>query len=92
MIKTSLPRVCGGGLRVQSVSECAEHSDEGHTSVPDFDGVIACGAELLHCASYELPVEHNVACAVAHDDARKMAVVGCDREHTSCNRGTEIGG
>ena len=92
MIKTSLPRacVCGGGLRVQSVSECAEHSNEGHTSVLDFDGVRACGAELLHCASYKLPVQHNVARAVAHDDAGKIAVVGCDGEQTSRNRGTDF--
>ena len=91
MIKTSLPRVCVcGGGRLQCASECAEHSDEGHTSVLDFDGVRACGAKLLHCTSYKLPVEHNVACAVAHDDARKIAVVGCDGEQTSRNRGTEI--
>ena len=87
-----LPRVrVGRGLRVQRASECAEHSDEGHTSVLDFDGVVACGAELLHCAAYKLPVQHNVTGAVAYDDARKIAVVGCDGEQTSRNRGTEIG-
>lgn len=33
-------------------SERAEHTDEGHISVLDFDGVRADSAELLHCKNF----------------------------------------